>query len=83
MFFLSGAFAVKAGLAQMLKGGIIMDVVSEYQARVAEEAGVIPFSFSRLACVAVVGTVACLNFCICQRFLLTSFFPAGLCCNGS
>ena len=36
----SGTFAVKAGLAQMLKGGIIMDVVSAEQARIAEEAGV-------------------------------------------
>ena len=36
----SGTFAVKAGLAQMLKGGVIMDVVSAEQARIAEEAGV-------------------------------------------
>ena len=36
----AGTFAVKAGLAQMLKGGIIMDVVSAEQARIAEEAGV-------------------------------------------
>ena len=34
-----GTFAVKAGLAQMLKGGVIMDVVTPEQARVAEEAG--------------------------------------------
>lgn len=33
------SFAVKAGLAQMLKGGVIMDVVNAQQARVAEEAG--------------------------------------------
>lgn len=32
-------FAVKAGLAQMLKGGVIMDVVNADQARIAEEAG--------------------------------------------
>src|SRR5271167_2083823 len=32
-------FAVKAGLAEMLKGGVIMDVVDPAQARVAEEAG--------------------------------------------
>ena len=32
-------FAVKAGLAQMLKGGVIMDVVTPEQARIAEEAG--------------------------------------------
>jgi pyridoxal 5'-phosphate synthase pdxS subunit len=35
----TGTFAVKAGLAQMLKGGVIMDVVTPAQARVAEEAG--------------------------------------------
>ena len=35
----TGTFVVKAGLAQMLKGGIIMDVVNAEQARVAEEAG--------------------------------------------
>ncbi len=34
-----GTFAVKAGLAQMLKGGVIMDVVTADQARVAEKAG--------------------------------------------
>lgn len=32
-------FNVKAGLAQMLKGGVIMDVVNAEQARIAEEAG--------------------------------------------
>ena len=35
----TGTFVVKAGLAQMLKGGIIMDVVNAEQARIAEEAG--------------------------------------------
>ena len=30
---------MKEGLAQMLKGGIIMDVVNGEQARIAEEAG--------------------------------------------
>jgi pyridoxal 5'-phosphate synthase pdxS subunit len=34
-----GTFAVKAGMAQMLKGGVIMDVVNAEQARIAEEAG--------------------------------------------
>jgi len=34
-----GTFRVKAGLAQMLKGGVIMDVTSPEQARIAEEAG--------------------------------------------
>src|SRR4029077_4003570 len=32
-------FRVKTGLAEMLKGGVIMDVVTPEQARVAEEAG--------------------------------------------
>lgn len=34
-----GTYTVKAGLAQMLKGGVIMDVVNAEQARIAEEAG--------------------------------------------
>src|SRR5437870_6971854 len=32
-------FRVKAGLAEMLKGGVIMDVVTSAQATIAEEAG--------------------------------------------
>ncbi len=35
----TGSFAVKKGLAQMLKGGVIMDVVTPEQAKIAEEAG--------------------------------------------
>src|SRR5574338_398141 len=35
----TGTFAVKAGLAQMLKGGVIMDVVNAEHARIAEDAG--------------------------------------------
>lgn len=35
------SFAVKAGLARMLKGGVIMDVVNAEQARIAEEAGAV------------------------------------------
>lgn len=34
-----GTFRVKTGLAEMLKGGVIMDVVDAEQARIAEEAG--------------------------------------------
>ena len=34
-----GSFAVKKGLAQMLKGGVIMDVVTPEHAKIAEEAG--------------------------------------------
>src|SRR5512132_2774635 len=33
------SFRVKVGLAEMLKGGVIMDVVNAEQAKVAEEAG--------------------------------------------
>src|SRR6202049_3356331 len=32
-------FTVKAGLAEMLKGGVIMDVVTPEQAKLAEDAG--------------------------------------------
>ncbi|MCZ2108604.1 MAG: pyridoxal 5'-phosphate synthase lyase subunit PdxS [Dehalococcoidia bacterium] len=35
----TGTWAVKAGLAQMLKGGVIMDVVTPEHAKIAEEAG--------------------------------------------
>ncbi|EMR65743.1 putative pyridoxine biosynthesis protein [Eutypa lata UCREL1] len=35
----SSSFTVKAGLAQMLKGGVIMDVTDAAQARIAEDAG--------------------------------------------
>jgi pyridoxal 5'-phosphate synthase pdxS subunit len=35
----TGTFRVKAGLAEMLKGGVIMDVTSADQARIAEDAG--------------------------------------------
>lgn len=34
-----GTLRVKTGLAEMLKGGVIMDVVDAQQARIAEEAG--------------------------------------------
>ena len=34
-----GTWKVKTGLAQMLKGGVIMDVVTPEQAKIAEEAG--------------------------------------------
>ena len=34
-----GTFTVKAGLAEMLKGGVIMDVVTPEQAKIAEDAG--------------------------------------------
>jgi pyridoxal 5'-phosphate synthase pdxS subunit len=37
----TGTFAVKKGLAEMLKGGVIMDVVTPEQAQIAEEAGAV------------------------------------------
>ncbi|MEO6325989.1 MAG: pyridoxal 5'-phosphate synthase lyase subunit PdxS, partial [Thermoanaerobaculia bacterium] len=37
--FASDAFRVKVGLAEMIKGGVIMDVVNADQARIAEDAG--------------------------------------------
>ena len=37
----TGTFRVKAGLAQMLKGGVIMDVVTAEQAKIAEDAGAV------------------------------------------
>src|SRR5215204_4622368 len=35
----TGTMRVKTGLAEMLKGGVIMDVVTAEQARIAEQAG--------------------------------------------
>ena len=36
-----GTMRVKSGLAEMLKGGVIMDVTDAEQARIAEEAGAV------------------------------------------
>ncbi|HMV27388.1 MAG TPA: pyridoxal 5'-phosphate synthase lyase subunit PdxS [bacterium] len=36
---LKGTFKVKVGLAEMMKGGVIMDVVNPEQAKIAEDAG--------------------------------------------
>ena len=38
---LTGTFTVKTGHAQMLKGGVIMDVVNQEQAEIAAEAGAV------------------------------------------
>ena len=35
----TGGVRVKRGLAEMLKGGVIMDVVTPEQAKIAEDAG--------------------------------------------
>ncbi|MDH4147352.1 MAG: pyridoxal 5'-phosphate synthase lyase subunit PdxS [Acidimicrobiia bacterium] len=37
----TGTFRVKRGLAEMLKGGVIMDVVTADQAKIAEDAGAV------------------------------------------
>src|SRR5450432_3748139 len=36
-----GSFDVKVGLAEMLKGGVIMDVTTVDQAKIAEDAGAV------------------------------------------
>ena len=36
-----GSFEVKVGLAEMLKGGVIMDVTDDKQAKIAEDAGAV------------------------------------------
>jgi pyridoxal 5'-phosphate synthase pdxS subunit len=38
---MTGTFRLKKGLAEMLKGGVIMDVVSAEQAKIAERAGAV------------------------------------------
>src|SRR5438093_8093161 len=37
----TGAAKVKRGMAEMLKGGVIMDVVTPEQAKIAEDAGAV------------------------------------------
>jgi pyridoxal 5'-phosphate synthase pdxS subunit len=36
-----GTFRVKSGLAEMLKGGVIMDVTTAEQAKIVEKAGAV------------------------------------------
>ena len=43
-------FRVKAGLAEMLKGGVIMDVVDAEQAKIAEDSGAVAPSWRSSAC---------------------------------
>lgn len=38
---IQGTFSVKSGLAQMLKGGVIMDVTNAEQAKIAQDAGAV------------------------------------------
>ena len=37
----TGTYRVKSGMAEMVKGGVIMDVVNPEQARIAEDAGAV------------------------------------------
>ncbi|MBU2698545.1 hypothetical protein CCO04_26000, partial [Pimelobacter sp. 30-1] len=37
----TGTTRVKRGMAEMLKGGVIMDVVTPEQAKIAEDAGAV------------------------------------------
>src|SRR6202046_3027744 len=39
--FLDDDYRLKVGLAEMLKGGVIMDVVNAQQAQIAEKAGAV------------------------------------------
>ncbi len=41
MAILTGTFQLKVGLAKMLKGGVIMDVTTPEQAKIAEDAGAV------------------------------------------
>lgn len=47
---IKGTFTVKAGMAKQLVGGVIMDVVTPEQARIAEEAGAVAVMVIRCAC---------------------------------
>ena len=46
----TSTFAAKVGLAEMLKGGVIMDVANVEQARIAEAAGATVRSWRWNAC---------------------------------
>ena len=45
---ITGTSAVKMGLAQCLKGGVIMDVMNVEQARIAEQVGWFPWVSGRI-----------------------------------
>ena len=36
-----GSYEIKVGLAEMLKGGVIMDVMNADQAKIAEDSGAV------------------------------------------
>ena len=44
-----GTFAIKVGLAEMLKGGVIMDVTNAEQAKIAEDSGASPHPVMTMA----------------------------------
>ena len=55
----TGTETVKRGLAQMLKGGVIMDVVTPEHAKIAEEAGACAvMALERVADIRAAGGVA-------------------------
>ena len=43
----TGTARVKRGMAEMLKGGVIMDVVNAEQAKIAEDAGAVAVKIGR------------------------------------
>ena len=45
----TGTTRVKRGMAEMLKGGVIMDVVTPEQAKIAEDAGAVAVSSGGVA----------------------------------
>ena len=44
-------FSLKVGLAEMLKGGVIMDVTNVEQAKIAEASGAVAVIYWYLSCI--------------------------------
>ena len=66
--FTTDAFVIKAGLAKMLKGGVIMDVVNVEQAKVC------PMLTDNVQCsLCEMNLIYCTSICIKMLF--------GTCCN--
>ena len=52
-----GSFEIKVGLAEMLKGGVIMDVMNADQAKIAEDAGAVAvMAFESMAGISTTGS---------------------------
>ena len=64
----TGSSRVKRGIAEMLKGGVIMDVVTAEQARIAEDAGAVTAVLAEAAvddaAVHIEGTAHAANICL-------------------